>query len=148
MTNEKKDTISVSRVIAAPPESIFAILKDARRHQEIDGSGQIKGTVDAPESLELGSKFAMTIQQGVPYRTYSKVIEFDENKTIAWTHIGKHIWKYELKDQGDRTTLVTESWDWSTCPPWERAGLQLMKYPSRNAQSMTKTLERLATIVE
>ena len=39
--------MSVERVINAPAATIFAILADASRHPEIDGSGSVKGARDA-----------------------------------------------------------------------------------------------------
>lgn len=140
-------TLKVSKTINASPQAIFEVIANPHRHQELDGSGTIKGIVDGPQKLELGSKFAMSIQQGVPYRTYSKVIEYKENELIAWTHIGKHVWKYELEKNGE-STIVTQSWDFSICPSWEQAGLRILRYPARNRKSMEITLEKLAKLVE
>ena len=36
------DVESVERVIAAPPETIFAIIADPKRHHEFDGSGTVR----------------------------------------------------------------------------------------------------------
>ena len=56
---------------------------------------------------------------GIPYSMVSTVIEYDENRRLAWqtrgpTAIGKHfggrIWRYELEPV-DGGTLVRESWD-------------------------------------
>ncbi len=141
-------SLSVSRIISASPETLFDILANPHKHMEIDGSGQIKGLVDGPDRLSLGAKFAMSIQQGVQYRTYNKVIVFEENKAIAWTHIGKHVWRYDLADNDNGTTTVTESWDYSHCPAWERLGLALLQYPRRNKKAMTKTLGRIADLTQ
>ena len=50
--------VSVDRVINAPAASIFAVVADATRHPEIDGSGQlVKAKEGAAEQLSLGSTF-------------------------------------------------------------------------------------------
>lgn len=144
MTN----SVSATRTISALPSSIFNIIANPRRHKEIDGSGHIQGFVDSPDRLFLGAKFSMDVKMGAKYKTVNTVIEFEDNKKIAWKHIGQHVWRYELVDNHDGTTDVTETWDWSPCPFWERWGLELSGFPKKNLESMQSTLERLAVAVE
>ncbi len=60
--------VSVDRVIDAPPGAIFAVVADATRHPEIDGSGQlVKAKEGAAQHLALGSTFGMSMKMGVPY---------------------------------------------------------------------------------
>lgn len=137
--------VSVSRVIAATPEAIFAVIADPSRHPEMDGSGTVKASNDAePQRLEMGSTFGMSMKMGVPYRIKSKVVEFDENRLIAWQHFGKHRWRYELAPV-EGGTEVTETFDWSTArSPWF---IEKMGYPTKHVPSMEKTLERLEGLV-
>ena len=67
-------------------------------------------------TLTLGSKFGMDMKMGpLPYRISNTVVEFEQDRLIAWDHFGKHRWRYELEPLGDgSTTRVTESFDWST----------------------------------
>ena len=45
------NTVSVDRVIKAPASAIFAIVADASRHPEIDGSGSVVKAKDgAPDT--------------------------------------------------------------------------------------------------
>ena len=147
--------VSVERVIQAPPAAIFAIVADASRHPEIDGSGSVKAIKgDAPEHLSLGSCFGMSMKLGVPYTMTNTVIEFDQDRRIAWQtvlagplgrFIGGRIWRYELEPV-DGGTKVTETWDITQ----DKQGF-LLKYgpvASQTAQSMTKTLKRLAELTE
>jgi hypothetical protein len=83
----------------------------------------------------------------------STVIEYEENRRIAWqthgpTRIGKHvggrIWRYELEPV-DGGTLVRESWDISqesalTKPAVRRAAGQTRK-------NMAATLRRIEELV-
>lgn len=139
--------VSVSREIDAPPEAIFDVLADPRQHVVIDGSGTVKGKVSGPERLELGSKFGMSMKIGLPYRIKSTVVEYDENRRIAWCHLGKHRWRYELEPIDDGTRArVTETFDYSTAlSPWY---IEKMGYPRKHPANMDATLERLAAHVE
>src|SRR5580704_8773400 len=79
------NTVSVDRVIKAPASAIFAIVADASRHPEIDGSGAlVKAKDGAPQRLTLGSTFGMSMKLGVPYSTANTVIEFERDRRIAW----------------------------------------------------------------
>ncbi|MFN8050886.1 MAG: SRPBCC family protein [Acidimicrobiales bacterium] len=143
--------VSVTRVIAATPEAIFRIVADASFHHVIDGSGTVRGTSGTPEPLALGSRFAMKMKLGVPYVIGSTVVEFEQDRRIAWAHIGKHRWRYELTplepaEDGSPRTEVTETFDWSTSV-FPKA-IELAGYPKRHVPNMTRTLERLDAFVQ
>jgi uncharacterized protein YndB with AHSA1/START domain len=144
--------VSVSRVIEASPEAIFDVLADPTRHAEIDGSDTVQDIRGESSRLELGSKFGMDMKMGpLPYRISNTVKEFEENRLIAWAHFGGHRWRYELEPvdaDGGTHTKVTESFDWSTCPPGVGKGIELAGYPKQHPANMTATLERLAEVVE
>src|SRR5579884_3278253 len=78
------DSLTVERVIAAPPEAIFRLLADAGSHARIDGSGTLKGAKEPSQQLTLGSRFGMSMRQGVPYSVVNEVVEFEDNRRIAW----------------------------------------------------------------
>ena len=76
-----------------------------------------------PERLSLGARFGMDMKLGIPYRITSEVVEFDEDRLIAWRHFGHHIWRYRLEPAEDSetpATTVTESFEWGTArfPPF------------------------------
>ncbi|MFZ8979420.1 MAG: polyketide cyclase / dehydrase and lipid transport, partial [Candidatus Nanopelagicales bacterium] len=52
--------------IDAPPEQIFDLLADPRRHADFDGSGSVTGYASGPERLSLGAKFGMGMRIVVP----------------------------------------------------------------------------------
>ncbi|MBI4883576.1 MAG: SRPBCC family protein [Actinobacteria bacterium] len=147
------DVATVERQIAAPPERIFDLLADPTRHQEIDGSGTVRGSADGSQRLALGSKFGMSMHAGFGYSMANTVVEFEENRRIAWQTrptmalvgllVGGRIWRYELVPQ-DGGTLVRESWDIRQ----EKVPLSVRPLRGRTIQSMTKTLERIASRVE
>jgi uncharacterized protein YndB with AHSA1/START domain len=136
-------SISVSRVIAATPSRIFELLADPRQHVGLDGSGSVTSVKHAPERLALGSTFSMHMKMGLGYVTRNRVVEFQENRSIAWHHFALFVWRYELEEV-DGATLVTESFNYDR--PWAFVIIAL-GFPERNRASMAATLERLESIV-
>jgi uncharacterized protein YndB with AHSA1/START domain len=151
----KSDVETVERVIPAPPEKIFELLADPKRHTDIDGSGSVKDPKGETERLKLGSKFGMHMKIGIPYSMESTVIEFEEGRKIAWQSrppgLGRHfgggrIWRYELEPV-DGGTRVRESWDISQEVAASKWLVGLDGAHKRTRESMTKTLERIEELV-
>jgi uncharacterized protein YndB with AHSA1/START domain len=136
-------SISVSRVIHAPASRIFDLLADPRQHVRLDGSGSVSSVKDAPERLALGSTFSMHMKMGLGYVTRNRVVEFEENRRIAWHHFALFVWRYELEEV-EGGTKVTESFNYDK--PWARVFIA-MGFPERNRTAMQGTLERLESIV-
>lgn len=136
-------SVRASRVIAAPPSAIFAVLADPRRHAAFDGSGSLHEIREGPERLFLGATFAMNMKIGVPYLTRNVVVNFVENRSIAWHHFVRCVWRYDLEEVAGGT-LVTESFTYDN-----PAGLVVMAmgFPERNRRSMEATLKRLEALV-
>ena len=151
--SSQQSVVSVDRVIDAPPGAIFAIVADATRHPEIDGSGQlVKAKEGAAQHLSLGSTFGMSMKMGVPYTVTNTVIEFEQDRRIAWQTVlagplgrflGGRIWRYELEPV-EGGTKVTESWDLSRDK--QSFFLKNPKIGQHTAASMSKTLDRLAEL--
>ena len=145
--------VSVERFVKAPPEKVFAILADPARHREIDGSGTVRDAVGGSTRLSLGARFGMDMKAGAPYRMVNEVVEFEDDRRIAWQArpdrpafaakaIGGRIWRYELEPR-DGGTLVRETWDISQerIPPlvWGLRGLTRL--------SMNRTMDRIEKLV-
>jgi hypothetical protein len=141
---------TVERTIPAEVAPIFALVADPRRHQDIDGSGTVRDATDLPERLSLGATFGMNMEYGGEYTMTSTVIEFEEDRRIAWQsrprrgssrwrHLfGGRIWRYELEPAADGT-LVRESWDLSQ----ERLRPLVWGYRWKTRTNMQTTLERI-----
>ena len=141
--------IKAARIqIAASPSTIFAILSDPRRHKEIDGSSTITSNISGPEKLQLGSKFGMQMRLGINYRITNKVVEFRENELIAWRHLGRWVWRYELKAIGPNLTEVTETFDGSRIPGISRYWLRMRKAYPWVQIAVAKSLVKLKTVAE
>jgi uncharacterized protein YndB with AHSA1/START domain len=145
------DVETVERFIPAPPEKIFDLLAVPARHHDIDGSGTVQEAKDSPSRLSLGATFGMSMKLGVSYSMSNTVIEFEENRRIAWqtrgagkwgSKFGGRIWRYELEPV-DGGTRVRETWDIS------QESLKFVVRPGRNKtrKSMEQTLERIEQLV-
>jgi hypothetical protein len=137
---------TASRRIKASPEVIFAILTDMSKHRLMDGSDTVQSPNGDAVPLTMGSKFGMRMKlKLLPYRVTNTVVEYEENRLIAWQHLGKHRWRYELEPI-EEGTLVTETFDWSTSPAPK--AIEAAGYPKRHLGNIERTLERLAQAVE
>ena len=156
---DPRDSESVERVIPAEPETIFALLADPSRHQEIDGSGSVRDPKsNSPRTdsqrVKLGDQFGMTMKRGVPYSTTNTVVEFEDNRRIAWKTcspnivgrvLGGPIWRYVLEPV-EGGTRVQEIWDISESKA-EKPLLRLGLVHKDVRKSMERTLEKIEKLL-
>lgn len=157
MTNEasglsSRNHESVERVIPAPADKIFDLLADPARHAEIDGSGTVVKATGESQRLSKGAKFGMSMKKGVPYSMENTVVEFEENRLIAWQPrppmppfswmIGGRIWRYELEPV-EGGTRVRETWDISQ----ERVPAFVRPLRKQTREAMAATLERIEQVL-
>lgn len=132
--------------MAAPAEVLFDIVTDPRMHHEIDEGGTVTGVRGRPERLTAGARFARRGSMlGLPYRVPVTVVEFEQDRRIAWRHPGGHRWRWEFEPSADGGTVVRHTYAHGrVLAPWPigRVGL-----PPRARTSMPRSLdilERLA----
>lgn len=142
------DEVSASTVIAAPASVVFAIVANPYQHARIDGSGSVKQATSGPERLRMGDRFGVDMKIVAPYTMRNEVVEYDEDRLIAWKTMGLHRWRYELEPQDDGTTVVTETWDPSRYPAPARLGFRLIGFPARNRRGIEQTLVKLKAAAE
>lgn len=136
-------SVQATRLIPAPAAAIFEILADPRRHVELDSSGTVVGVREAAPRLFLGATFTMRMKMGARYETTNVVVAFDEGRAIAWHHVARFVWRYDLEEVEDGTR-VTESFNYDR--PWAPA-IIVLGVPKKNQRSMVATLERLERLV-
>ena len=107
---------SASIIINAPVTRVFDAVANPHLHAVIDGSKSVKSVIYGPERLSLGDKFGMNMQIGIKYKITNTVVEYEENKVIAWRHLGRWIWRYEFREISPNQTVVTESFDGTKTP--------------------------------
>jgi len=148
------DVVSVERVIPASPGQIFELLADPALHPTFDGSGTLRqARGGSSHALSKGSVFGMSMKWGLPYSTVNEVVEYDENRLIAWQTrgggplkrvVGGRIWRYDLQPvQGG--TLVRETWDISA--DTLRPVIKRTSMPALTAKNMKRSLERIERAV-
>ena len=94
VVDKKNKLISASNFVPATPHEIFELLANPAMHPVIDGSGSVLAAKDAaPKRLSLNTTFGMSMKKGMPYKITNTVVEFVEDKQIAWRHFGGHIWR-------------------------------------------------------
>lgn len=133
-------------LVDAPISLVFDLIADPRMHAEFDGSGTVQRQIKGPERLSKGTTFGMAMRIKFPYTITNTVEEFDEPTRIAWRHLGRHRWRYELEAISDSSTMVTETFDASTAlfPP----ALKIINAYENNQKAILKSLVRLKLIAE
>ena len=139
---------SAQIVIQAASSVIFSILANPQRHKDIDGSSTITANISGPNELILGSKFGMKMHLGIDYRIRNTVVEYKKDELIAWRHLGRWRWRYELVDLGNGSTRVIESFDASYAPAIAQLWLNFRKAYPWTQLAVAKTLVRLKSVAE
>ena len=139
-TTITEDTVSATGIVPATPAAVFDFLRRPANHSELSGDGTVKGSRTGDEELSMDSRFGMKMKVGVPYRVSSKVVEFEQDRLIAWCHFGGHRWRWELAP-AEGGTQVTETFDMSTAkfPP----ALRLAGYPKRHEDNVADSVRNL-----
>ena len=134
------ESVSATGVVPASPDVVFDFLRHPANHVELSGDGSVKGVTNTDTALDLGSKFGMKMKVGIPYRMSSSVVEFEQDRLIAWCHFGGHRWRWQLEPVSGGTR-VTETFDMSTAkfPP----ALKLAGYPKRHEDNVAGSVRNL-----
>jgi len=132
--------------IAASPRQIFDLLADPEKHALVDGSRTIQRVLKGPKRLYKGAKFGMAMKVGFPYRITNEVVSFEEDREIAWRHLMKWEWRYQLTPCEGGGTLVREIFDGR--PSRSKKWLEITGALERNPKVIAKSLVRLKQVVE
>ncbi len=146
------EQIEVSRLVHAEPGEVFAVLRDPRRHPELDGSGTLRTAPDAVPITAVGDEFVMQLQAPDlgAYRSRSVVVDYEPDQTIAWSPgpVGEepfgHVYRYTLRPHGPGRTQVTQTYDWSQVTDARLDG----GLPRVSRGELARTLDLLAITVE
>jgi uncharacterized protein YndB with AHSA1/START domain len=140
-----RSSASVERVIHAPASAIFELLADPAGHERIDGSGSVQGARGGSKRLSLGDTFSVRMKSGVPDVSSNKVIEFEQDRRIAWQQtLGRQIWRYELTPV-EGGTLVRETFDGTKY--LGRPLLGVLGVIPKHRVNMARTLDRIEELL-
>ena len=152
MSSDK--SITVSREIPASATEIFDVLSNPNRHQQLDGSGFIRGVDHADRITANGQVFRMNMtgdHMGGDYQTDNTVSGYDPHKLIAWktAPAGSEPpgweWLWELKPEGSDSTNVSLTYDWAQVT--DKDILSKVSFPLVSEHQLEETLSHLAEAV-
>jgi uncharacterized protein YndB with AHSA1/START domain len=140
-TTLDRDTVRATAVVDAPPEAVFDYLRRPANHPEISGDHSVRGATTGPEVLGAGDAFGMKMHIGAPYRVKCKVVEFEQDRRIAWCNFGRQRWRWELEPAAEGKTLLTETFDLSTAlfPP----ALRLLGLPKGHQKNVASSVRNV-----
>jgi uncharacterized protein YndB with AHSA1/START domain len=153
------DSVSATRVIDAPVESVFALLADTARHAAIDGTGWVRASADGETLTAAGQVFRMSMYHPQHpdriYVTANQVNVFDPPNAIAWQtgyedndgmlHFGGWFWRYDLARVGPSNTEVRLTYDWSAT---SEATRELIGFPPFPPEHLSNSLGHLRHLVD
>jgi hypothetical protein len=119
MSGDEEHKQSVSRTVPVPAERLFAVLVVPARHQEIDGSGMIRGAATTAPISAVGDIFTIDMDQEA---------------------FGQYRWSWEFSPEGG-STRVTHTCDWSGVTD-ERI-LAVLNFPRVSADQMAVSIDQL-----
>jgi hypothetical protein len=131
--------------VKAGADELWALLADPHRHHEVDGSGTVKEKVEGPHRLAVGDRFKVHMKKyRVPYVMPLTVTGSEPGRLIEWAHPGGHRWRWEFRDNGDGTTEVTETFDYSWAKPAVGTVYERLRLDRENGRGISASLTRLA----
>ncbi|MYR06705.1 polyketide cyclase [Gordonia sp. SID5947] len=147
MSDEQRIS-TASRRIVAPAARIFELIADPARQPEWDGNDNLSDAAPGGRVTAVGEVFAMTLTNGAVRENH--VVEFEEGRLIAWKPAEEgaepvgHLWRWELEPDGDTSTLVTHTYDWTDLHDPSRLARARATTPDR----LRSSIDRLAGIAE
>lgn len=151
VTTDGPTSTTVSQEVDASAERIFAVLRDPRRHPELDATGLLRNAETLRPLDAVGDTFIMAMHSDEhgDYRIESHVVAFTEDRVLGWApgQPGRRpaghrfIWKLTPTDDG--RTEVTQTYDWSAVT--HPAGVP--RLPRVSADDLDASLTRLAAAV-
>ena len=151
------ERLEAHRTIAAPPEAVFAVLRDPQGHVAIDSSGMLMSSTGSPVS-GVDDEFVVHMDREAlgdrplgEYQVTVRITRYEQDREIAWTIVGGvmdppvgHVYGYRLAPTADGGTDVVSYYDWSDIHERYRGRIE---FPVINPESLRATLGILARTV-
>ena len=150
-------SVSVSRVIAASPEVVWAMVSDLPRMGEWSPENAGGRWVKGAHGPAVGARFkGVNRNGGRSWKTDARVTACEQGRTFAFDvragGLAVANWCYEIEPRADGAgSLVTETWTDQRGMIITRLGTVISRVPDRAAYtrgSMETTLARLAEAAE
>ncbi|WP_433559297.1 nuclear transport factor 2 family protein [Pseudonocardia xinjiangensis] len=151
VTTDGPTHITVSQAVDAPAERIFAVLRDPRRHPDLDATGFLRHAETSHPVATVGDTFVMTMHNDEigDYRIENHVVAFTENRVLGWApgqpgqRPAGHRFTWTLTPTDDGRTEVTQTYDWTAVT--HPAGVP--RLPVVSAEALDASLTLLAAAV-
>jgi uncharacterized protein YndB with AHSA1/START domain len=145
-------SISVSRIIDAPPFQVFAFLAEPANHVRLDTSGMIRSAADGSGIRATGDVFLMNMYNDIRghHQVENHVIVYEHDRAIGWAPAepgqppAGHTFVWELAAVDDRRTLVSQTYDWSAFTHLD----MLDHLPVVDETQLRASLDKLASILQ
>jgi uncharacterized protein YndB with AHSA1/START domain len=140
--------VAYERVVAAPPDQVFALIADPAAQPRWDGNDNLAVAAAGQRVRAVGDVFVMRLTRGEDRENH--VVEFAEGRRIAWrpSEPGQpppgHLWRWELQPLDDGRTLVRHTYDWSELTDPQR----LERARATTADRLRASVDRLADLAE
>ncbi|RDH77347.1 polyketide cyclase [Mycolicibacterium moriokaense] len=155
------ENLTAGTTVAAPIDTVFAVLADPTTHQAIDGTGWVREPHQDTPLTEVGQVFRMHMYHDNAanpdgfYEVANRVEVFDPPRAIAWQpgqgaddanlEFGGWIWRYDLTAVDGGRTDVTLTYDWSAVPAQVREHIQ---FPPFDKPHLSNSLQHLAELAQ
>ncbi|WP_405059601.1 SRPBCC family protein [Kribbella sp. NBC_01505] len=136
------DQVSATTVVEAEPAAVFDFLRRPGNHAEISGDHSVRGSMKGPDLLGPGDNFGMSMRIKLPYRVTSRVVEYEQDRLIAWCHFFGHRWRWELEEAEPGRTRLRETFDLRTARI--PAALRLIGLPAGHRGNVAKSVRNVA----
>lgn len=145
---------SATRTIDAPAKDVFEVLTLPEKHKLFDSSGFVVDDEKTQRIQKVGDVFTMNMQgdhMGGEYQTDNHVVAYDENKLVGWatapagTEPPGWQWIWSLEADGQDSTVVTLTYDWSKVTDPDLLAKNL--FPLLSQEQLEESLAKLASAV-
>ncbi|TLP75738.1 SRPBCC family protein [Nesterenkonia sphaerica] len=139
--------VQASDTIDAPAARIFELLADPAKQAQWDGNNNVGEAESGQQVSAVGDVFTVRLTNDKVRDNH--VVEFAQDRLIAWKPANEgqapagHLWRWQLEERGDGTTVVTHTYDWSELTDQAR----LPKARSIDASYLAASIERLKEVV-
>lgn len=153
------EALAATATIAAPVDSVFAVLADPARHAAIDGTGWVVEPLDTEHLTKPGQVFRMGMYHPYHpdgrYETANQVRSIDPPRAISWAtgtqddegrlSFGGWTWGYDLTPAAGGGTEVRLTYDWSGATVHARGVIAFPPFGVEHLQESLRHLAALAT---
>lgn len=145
---EGSRVVTASREVRAPAVRIFELIAEPSQQPRWDGNGNLQDAAGGQRVHATGDVFAMLNTSGKVRENH--VVAFEEGREIAWEPASEgeqpagHRWGWRLTPQGENSTLVEHTYDWTRLTDERR----FERARSTTAQNLLASIDRLAELAE